>query len=57
MGGMHLARLGDCPPATVVKVLDDILRRMQADQAKKRATLRELRLAHKLMAEPDAART
>ena len=30
---------------SAVKVLDDILRRMQAHQAKKRATLRELRLA------------
>ncbi len=29
-----------------VRVLDDILRRMQAHQAKKRAMLRELRLAH-----------
>ncbi|MEI7837668.1 MAG: pyruvate kinase [Planctomycetota bacterium] len=38
-----------------VEVLDDILRRMQAHQAKKRATLRELRLAHALRAEPNAA--
>jgi pyruvate kinase len=29
-----------------VRVLDDILRRMQAHQTKKRAMLRELRLAH-----------
>ncbi|MDO9319838.1 MAG: pyruvate kinase [Gammaproteobacteria bacterium] len=42
---------------SAVRVLDDILRRMQAHQAKKRATLRELRLAHALSAEPDAART
>jgi pyruvate kinase len=35
-----------------VRVLDDILRRMQAHQAKKRAMLRELRLAHTLPAEP-----
>lgn len=32
-------------------VLDDILRRMQAHQAKKRATLRPLRLAHALRAQ------
>jgi pyruvate kinase len=31
---------------SAVRVLDDILRRMQAHQAKKRAMLRELRLAH-----------
>ena len=31
---------------TAVRVLDDIMRRMQAHQAKKRAMLRELRLAH-----------
>jgi pyruvate kinase len=31
-----------------VQVLDDILRRMQAHQAKKRAMLRELHLAHAL---------
>ena len=40
---------------SAVEVLDDILRRMQAHQAKKRATLRELRLAHALRAEPNAA--
>jgi pyruvate kinase len=33
---------------SAVRVLDDILRRMQAHQAKKRAMLRELRLAHAL---------
>lgn len=33
---------------SAVEVLDDILRRMQAHQAKKRATLRELQLAHTL---------
>jgi len=33
---------------TAVQVLDDILRRMQAHQTKKRAMLRELRLAHTL---------
>jgi pyruvate kinase len=33
---------------TAVRVLDDILRRMQAHQAKKRAMLRELQLAHML---------
>ncbi|SHG07847.1 pyruvate kinase [Microbulbifer donghaiensis] len=33
---------------TAVRVLDDILRRMQAHQAKKQAMLRELRLAHTL---------
>ena len=38
-----------------VRVLDDILRRMQSHQAKKRAMLRELHLAHPLPAEPDAA--
>jgi pyruvate kinase len=38
-----------------VRVLDDILRRMQAHQAKKQAMLRELRLAHALPAERDAA--
>lgn len=37
-----------------VTVLDDILRRMQAHQVKKRATLRELRLAHSLTAERKA---
>jgi pyruvate kinase len=40
---------------SAVRVLDDILRRMQAHQAKKQAMLRELRLAHALPAEPDAA--
>jgi len=40
---------------SAVRVLDDILRRMQAHQAKKLAMLRELRLAHVLPAEPDAA--
>jgi pyruvate kinase len=29
-----------------VRVLDDILRRMEAHQSKKRSMLRELRLAH-----------
>lgn len=33
---------------TAVKVLDDILRRMQTHHTKKRAMLRELRLAHTL---------
>ncbi|MDO5652479.1 MAG: pyruvate kinase [Brachymonas sp.] len=37
---------------SAVRVLDDILRRMQAHQAKKSAMLRELRLAHTLPAEP-----
>ena len=36
---------------SAVRVLDDILRRMQAHQAKKRSMLRELRLAHALPAE------
>jgi pyruvate kinase len=36
---------------SAVRVLDDILRRMQTHQAKKRAMLRELRLAHTLAAE------
>jgi len=40
---------------SAVRVLDDILRRMQAHQAKKHAMLRELRLAHGLSAEPSAA--
>jgi pyruvate kinase len=40
---------------SAVRVLDDILRRMQAHQAKKRSMLRELHLAHALPAEPDAA--
>jgi pyruvate kinase len=39
---------------TAVRVLDDILRRMQAHQAKKQAMLRELRLAHALPANPGA---
>jgi pyruvate kinase len=39
---------------SAVRVLDDILRRMQAHQAKKRAMLGELRLAHALPAEPGA---
>jgi pyruvate kinase len=39
-----------------VTVLDDILRRMQAHQVKKRATLRELRLAHSLRAERETDR-
>jgi pyruvate kinase len=33
---------------SAVRVLDDILKRMQAHQSKKRAMLRELQLAHKL---------
>jgi pyruvate kinase len=37
---------------SAVRALDDILRRMQTHQAKKRAMLRELRLAHALPAEP-----
>jgi pyruvate kinase len=40
---------------SAVRVLDDILGRMQAHQSKKRSMLRELRLAHTLLAEPDAA--
>ena len=40
---------------SAVRVLDDILRRMQAHQTKKRAMLRELRLAHPLPPKPDAA--
>jgi pyruvate kinase len=36
---------------SAVRVLDDILRRMHAHQAKKRAMLRELRLAHALPSE------
>ncbi len=36
---------------SAVRVLDDILRRMQAHQAKKRAMLRELRLAYSLETE------
>ena len=39
---------------SAVRVLDDILRRMQAHQAKKSAMLRELRLAHILPIEPTA---
>lgn len=39
---------------SAVRVLDDILRRMQAHQAKKRAMLRELHLAHALPSEPGA---
>jgi pyruvate kinase len=35
-----------------MRVLDDILRRMQAHQTKKQAMLRELRLAHTLPVEP-----
>jgi pyruvate kinase len=38
---------------SAVRLLDDILRRMQTHQAKKRAMLRELHLAHALRAEPD----
>ena len=37
---------------SAVRALDDIMRRMQAHQAKKSAMLRELRLAHELPAEP-----
>jgi pyruvate kinase len=37
---------------TAVKVLDDILRRMHAHQAKKKSMLRELKLAHTLVSEP-----
>ena len=37
------------------RVLDDILRRMQAHQTKKRAMLRELQLAHTLPTEPGQA--
>lgn len=40
---------------SAVRVLDDILRRMQAHQAKKQSTLRELRLAHALPGGPAAA--
>jgi len=40
---------------SAVRVLDDILRRMHAHQAKKRSMLRELHLAHMLPVEPDAA--
>jgi len=38
---------------TAVRVLDDILRRMQSHQSKKRSMLRELRLAHLIPVEPD----
>lgn len=38
-----------------VRVLDDILSRMQAHQSKKRSMLRELRLAHTLLVESDPA--
>ncbi len=41
---------------TAVKTLDDILRRMQTHQTKKRAMLRELRLAHPPPAERDGVR-
>ena len=37
---------------SAVRVLDDILRRMQAHQTKKRSMLRELRLAHALATKP-----
>lgn len=40
---------------TAVRVLDGILRRMQAHQSKKRAMLRELHLAQALPSDPDAA--
>jgi pyruvate kinase len=40
---------------SAVRALDDVLRRMQAHQAKKRAMLRELRLAHVLTAESQEA--
>jgi pyruvate kinase len=40
---------------SAVRVLDDILRRMQAHQTKKRAMLRELRLAHVPTDEPTLA--
>ena len=40
---------------TAVTVLDAILRRMQAHPTKKRAMLRELRLAHTLPEEGDGA--
>jgi pyruvate kinase len=42
---------------SAVRVLDDILRRMQAHQDKKRSMLRELRLAHTLPTDTDAAPT
>ncbi|MEO8103212.1 MAG: pyruvate kinase [Betaproteobacteria bacterium] len=40
---------------SAVRVLDDILRRMQAHQTKKLAMLRELHLAHALTTEPGVA--
>ena len=40
---------------SAVRVLDDILRRMQAHQDKKRSMLRELRLAHTLPSDTHAA--
>jgi pyruvate kinase len=40
---------------SAVRVLDDILRRMHAHQAKKQSMLRELHLAHMLPGERDAA--
>jgi pyruvate kinase len=40
---------------SAVRALDDILRRMQSHQSKKRAMLRELSLAHTLTAEPGPA--
>jgi hypothetical protein len=39
---------------SAVRVLDNILRRMQMHQTKKRAMLRELKLAHTLPSEPKA---
>jgi pyruvate kinase len=39
---------------SAVRVLDDILRRMQSHQTKKRAMLRELHLAHPLPTQPPA---
>jgi len=41
---------------TAVRMLDGILRRMQAHQFKKRAMLRELNLAHSLKADPEDER-
>jgi pyruvate kinase len=38
---------------TAVRMLDGILRRMQAHQFKKQAMLRELNLAHSLQADPE----
>jgi pyruvate kinase len=40
-----------------VRVLDDILRRMDSHQSKKRSMLRELRLAHRLDREVENATT